>query len=472
MPLWQVGALCALYALGVRAAEWAAGRLLLSLLVVSLGFFVALPGTLEAGPGPLLRAALALVLQMLLAVAMHLGAQSTENGGRAGLLVPLGLGLLAPQPLLLLALAGGALARPGADDRPVAWRVAPGGAAWRWGLAALALTLSALLLPRQPSLWAGWFGPAAPSAPRPSVPAPPPPPLPPPAAPTPPDSPLLEAVRGSPEIRLPFQLGGQVAALPLELFLLVGLALVAALGYLQWRLWARTGHRPTLVERLMVLGLLLTGLAWLAASLLLSGSGAGGGQQVATSAPPPPGNALRELLNRVTSERIIDVGPLFTVLLILSLLLLVGMVILALRLGQALRPAAAPDAEVPAGPERAAEPLHRVRRAWQQAEAALRATGQGRAESETPAGYAARLGRQFPALAGPLQVLSAAYGPVRYGGRITDDEADVAEAALADLRSQATDLHSADLHSAELHSADRTTPDPPDPPSPSPKGHP
>ncbi|WP_415831266.1 DUF4129 domain-containing protein, partial [Deinococcus frigens] len=85
-------------------------------------------------------------------------------------------------------------------------------------------------------------------------------------------------------------------------------------------------------------------------------------------------------------------------------------------------------------------PLHRVRLAYRQAEEALRQHGRGRMAAETPAGYAARLSSFDAVLAGPLDTLTRAYAPVRYGGRVTDEDAEQAEAAARELAAVLPDL--------------------------------
>lgn len=87
----------------------------------------------------------------------------------------------------------------------------------------------------------------------------------------------------------------------------------------------------------------------------------------------------------------------------------------------------------PSDPTPHPEALHRVRLAYRSAQAALGAAGLGRGPSETPAEHAARASLNLPDLAAPLGTLVTAYAPVRYGGRVTDEDADRAEAAARDI---------------------------------------
>jgi hypothetical protein len=93
-----------------------------------------------------------------------------------------------------------------------------------------------------------------------------------------------------------------------------------------------------------------------------------------------------------------------------------------------------PDADADAPGAAHAGALHRVRAAYRAAQADLTAAGLGRASAETPAEHAARVPLSLPDLAGPLGTLVAAYAPVRYGGRVTDEDADSAEAAARHIQ--------------------------------------
>ncbi|WP_412028603.1 DUF4129 domain-containing protein [Deinococcus yunweiensis] len=432
LPAWQVAALCAVYALGVRWPEWVQGRLLLGVLVVAGGAALAVPGVLGGPPEGVVGLAASSLLGLLAVGLLHLGAVQIEAGHRSGLLITLGLGLLAPQALLLPALVGGAVARPAEDDRPAAWHVAPGPAAWRWvGAVLVGVTLAVALLPRGPSVWAALTRPPEPvvaaAEPAPDTPADEVPATPSGRAET------ASPARPAPPLRLTVN----APLLPMELVLGAGVLLGAAV---LWRSRPRAGGTPaTLVEKLMALGLIVGGVVGLGAVFVLtasSGSGGGGAAGGARSGATggPPGSVGWD-----TPGRTLDLTGLLNVLVILSVLLLVGLAVAAFLARQ--DDAGVPDDEppVPDDPEPgermpAPAPLHRVRRAWQAAESALVATGRARGAAESPQAYAARVGRDVPVLAQPLADLVRVYAPVRYGGDVTDAGAGVAERALTDLR--------------------------------------
>ncbi|GGL83340.1 hypothetical protein GCM10010840_21370 [Deinococcus aerolatus] len=351
------------------------------------------------------------------------------RGSRTALLAPLLIGLLAPQPGLLLALAGGLLATAGRDERlgqrphrpvPRVW--------WAAGAALGGVLLLSVMLPRQAMDWAALGGPTPPPAVQGPSSAPQP------AAADPTQTPSAPATPG---MELPFQFSLGNVALPTDAILLGGLLLLLAGGGLMWRLRRRETGKPRLIELLMVAGLLLTGALWLAAGVLLSGSG-GGSSGAGAQAGSGAGNALAGLLSNITGRRQIDISAFVQGLLWLSLValfalaaLLVWMNVMQAREGE--EKVEAPLA-LKGGPSPSAQPaLHRVRLAYRQAEEALRQHGRGRRAAETPAGYAARLSGFDPALAGPLDTLTRAYAPVRYGGRVTDEDAEGAEAAAREL---------------------------------------
>lgn len=432
LPAWQVAALCAVYALGVRWPEWVQGRLLLGVLVVAGGAVLAVPGVLGGPPEDVVRLAVSSLLGLLSVGLLHLGAARIEEGHRSGLLVPLGLGLLAPQALLLPALVGGAVARPAEDDRPAAWHVAPGPAAWRWaGAVLVGVTLAAAVLPRGPSVWealtrppqpvvAAEFAPDSPAAPAPATPSG--------------RAETASPARPAPPLRLTVN----APLLPMELVLGAGVLLG---GVVLWRSRPRAGGTPaTLVEKLMALGLIVGGVVGLGAAFLLTASSASGGGGAAPGGATsgatggPPGSFGWD-----TPGRALDLTGLLNVLVILSVLLLVGLAVAAFlaRQDDSGVPDDAlpvPDRPVPGDMVPAPVPLHRVRRAWQAAESALAATGRTRGAAESPQAYASRVGRDVPVLAQPLADLVRVYAPVRYGGDVTDAGAGVAERALTDLR--------------------------------------
>ncbi|MDO4263883.1 MAG: DUF4129 domain-containing protein [Deinococcus sp.] len=95
----------------------------------------------------------------------------------------------------------------------------------------------------------------------------------------------------------------------------------------------------------------------------------------------------------------------------------------------AVAPAPLPSLEPLAGLEPL--PLHRVRAAYARTEAHLAAAGLVRQEAETPAEYLRRVAGEWPGLARPLATLGAVYGPVRYGGGVSEGQADAAEQSAA-----------------------------------------
>ncbi|WP_221088458.1 DUF4129 domain-containing protein [Deinococcus aquaedulcis] len=427
LPWWVVAALVALLALGVRWPVWSQGRVLLTQLVLGVWLLTAVPGA-QGQPGAMIALGAQYLLLSLLGFALIWGVNTLEDGQRRGLLAPLLTGLIFPQPLVLVALAGGALARPG---RHTASAPLPERRAW-WGLLGgglLGVTLLAALLPPTPPLWTAIRLPTETPGPR--------------AAdqvqPTfreqaqPPAGAGGSTVTEAPTVMMDL---GELG-LPGELTLLGGLlCLVAAWRVLQGRAQRRGPPHPA--EVAMVLGLVVLALAWwVAGGLLFLGSGGGGGP------PGSQGQEALEGLGRGVSEdaqatmRLVAIPALMKVLVWLTALLFLGVGLWLLRLklrpGPAL-PADPNEAEVGVAGISPAAPLHRVRRAYREASAALAAAGLGRAPAETPASYAARLGAAHPALAAPLHTLTAAYEPVRYGGHLTDDDASAAEAAARTIQ--------------------------------------
>ncbi|MFW8625350.1 DUF4129 domain-containing protein [Deinococcus sp. ME38] len=433
LPLWTAAALCGLFALGVRWPAWAQARVLGTQLLIGLGLLSGLPGSLGDGAA-LVRLAGLYLLASLGGFALSAAAHALEDGRRRALLVPLALGLIAPQVGVPLALLGGALARPGPDARRAPLTPPEHTRRW-WGalaLAALPLLLLALLLPA-PAAGPGSrnvAGPAPVSGAAPDAPTPGPGPSSGPSSGTgPAGAPLLQPFQPPVTLNL-----GQ-SGLPVELMLLGGLLLAgAALGVPALR---RTrGQPPHPAEWLIVAGLLLTGLLWVVAAVLLYLGESGG------SAALLP--AARETQGRPgagggpasgDAARVIDLSWLLPTLVWATLALVLALAGALLWLRRQGAPDPALPADLPQAPADVPAPqaaTHRVREAYRAAQAALGAAGWPRAAAETPAAYAARLGALHPPLAAPLATLTAAYEPVRYGGRLTDEDAAQAEQA-ADL---------------------------------------
>ncbi|MDL2343925.1 DUF4129 domain-containing protein [Deinococcus sp. MIMF12] len=104
------------------------------------------------------------------------------------------------------------------------------------------------------------------------------------------------------------------------------------------------------------------------------------------------------------------------------------------------------------------EALHRVRLAYRSAQSALGAAGLGRGPSETPAEHAARASLNLPDLAAPLGTLVTAYAPVRYGGRVTEEDAASAEAAARDITALSAEYRPLKLPDAPAGSDSHTAP--------------
>ncbi|MFK7602741.1 DUF4129 domain-containing protein [Deinococcus sp. SM5_A1] len=441
LPGWATALLCVLFGLAVRWPRWEEGRLLLSLLIVGGAALALAPAALAQGRTALVGLALHYLALFFVVIALNWSAHRITDGlrrSRGTLFVPLLIGLLAPQPGLLLALAGGLLAIPGRDERmgrrpeqptPRVW--------WAVGAALAALLVFSVLLPRQAVNWAALGEPSPPASNVQT--APPPNQLP------PPDLGQMPSAPTSPGLELPFQFTIENVFLPIDAILLGGLLLLVAGGGLMFRFRPQEGRKPRLIEMLMVAGLLLTGALWLAAGVLLSGGGGGGAAEAAQTVGSGAGNALGQLLSNITGRRQIDISGFMRALLWLSLVMLFALAaaLLWLNFTQArekegdgkVSPGLKGEAAAPAQPA-----LHRVRLAYRQAEELLRQHGRGRLAAETPAGYAARLSALDAVLAGPLDALTRAYGPVRYGGRVTDEDAAQAEAAAHELAGVLPDL--------------------------------
>ncbi|GGK15408.1 hypothetical protein GCM10008955_06030 [Deinococcus malanensis] len=432
MPVWTCLALCLVYALGVRSPMWAQLRLMLTLLLTAITAIAGFPVALQGGLATLVVLAVSYIISTLAGVALNLGAQTLQDGGRRGLWPVLVTGLLAPQPLLLLALAGGLAARPGPDDRRPD-RVQDR-RVWSWGVAALvAGLLVATALPQANSSWltsrlAGNPGAAGSDAPqgRPQT--------------TAPDASGAASSAIEDVAEKPFELRLETSRLltPLTFLSFAGALLALGLALLLRPTLRGSGQRRHPAEVLMALSLLLTGAVWLVVAVLLNPGGdatGAGGMDVFEKL-----GRMADSMSRATPARSLDLTRVMQFQLWLALaftaLLLVAVVARLRRgfgtVGSQSKPFPDDDAgaTMPAAQQ---EALHRVRIAYRQAEEALSFSGRGRGPAETPAGYAARLGARDPVMAGALTTLASAYEPVRYGGRVTEEDADQAEAAVAEL---------------------------------------
>lgn len=430
LPWWAVALLCAVSGLGARFQAWQDARFLVSLLIAGAATLPGLAALRGSGNGEALLDLGSRYLILLLALGLSsYGLTALEHGRRRGLAALLCAGLFAPQPLLLPALVGGALLRPGTDDRlgrprprPAAERAA-GRRGWGLVLAGVAaLTLLALALPRSgvPTAAASLTATDRPPTTAPAQP------------PQEAATPLTGTARRRPAVTSG---AGGLPQPPAELLLLAGALTFAALGALVWRRRQGRGARvpPTLTELLMAGGLLLTLALLLVFSL--GGTRGAGGDAGAPLSPAPTGGAASSALPLEQVGTSSGVSALLWVLLALQVLLAAALlwVLWRHRTGReklAVAGDEAGDPQVPAVPN-AVPATHRVRAAYRQAEAGLAAAGQGRAAAEAPGAYAARVGAAFSELAAPLETLTRLYGPVRYGGRLSEAEAEDAEAAAA-----------------------------------------
>lgn len=435
LPAWIVALLCGLYALGVRNPTWEQARLLGSLLIAGAVPLLALRSADFSDAGGIALIVGRYVLTSLGVIVLHWSAHELGEGKTRGLWPVIGLGLIAPQPGLLLALAGGQLARPGLDGRrgentPWSPRV------WTGLLAAGAAVLALILvLPRAPLNPAGLFTQQAATTTQGGMPAAPAPAQPDPAAgdpePTDGERPIEFQVNGA-DARLPIELGG-------SLFMLAFILGMIAL----WRgkTLRRRGQRPGVAELVMAAGLLLTAVLWFAVAVYVGATTGRGGT---TGHPETLADVLGKATGTVLAARAgrqLDVTAtgvtLAWLLVAVTLLVVLGLVayLLFVRVEREEAARRATETAPAPAPDSPPAPRHRVRLAYAQAEGLLADTGRSREPTESPAVFARRLSALDPQLGPALDVLTRAYLPVRYGGHLTEEDADAAEAAVQDLRS-------------------------------------
>lgn len=213
---------------------------------------------------------------------------------------------------------------------------------------------------------------------------------------------------------------------PLALLLIL-LALLPLLGRGE-RLPYRGLHLLPLVLALFALGLFLLYLGTLG-----GGESLLGGTPTASMPAPSQENSPKEAIPG--PRRLGEVGMALaglSALVTLGLLSLLALLVWRHREGG--RPEA--DQELEAKSLRSfreALPQSRVRRAYLQALKALKALGLPRLASEGPLEYLKRVSTLLPGLREPLGELTRLYLPVRYGGRTGEEEAEKAEAFLADI---------------------------------------
>lgn len=441
LPWWAVLGLTVALALTRRGDGPRSVRVPLLLLGAGVGLVVALPGM--RGPEGATAFIQAFVTVMGGTALVHLGVAALEEGrvgwGAGWLVALLLLGAVVPGGRSLAFLALGLLAllltllgAAGVEERPVR-RLGGGGKALLGtaGAALAAALLLALLAFALPGVGSSRPSPGggSPTAPIQAQ----------EAGPTaePPRTSALETESPG-EIRRVRPVGDLPERLPGgDLVLLSGLLFFAALAFAMWRARSRIPGEPFRVRWWEVAAVLGVGLA---AALLLAFSlaaraGVGGGLG------PEASGAVRTPSTQVLQE-VNDPLHLFWerglwVLSLLAFLVFTGLAAALFWLGLRFRPdpeEVEPGSTLPAVPSPGeTEALHRVRLAYRSALASLGAAGLGRGEAETPAEHAGRVAGVRPALAGPLGTLVAAYAPVRYGGRVTEDDADAAERAAREV---------------------------------------
>lgn len=437
LPAWIVVLLCGLYALGVRNPSWEQARLLGSLLIVGAVPLLALRLADFSDAGGIALIVGLYVITSLAVALLHWSAHELGEGKTRGLWPVIGLGLIAPQPGLLLALAGGQLARPGLDGRRgenTHWTPGTWGALLASAVAAFALFM---LLPSTSLNPATLFSPETASSPasQAGIPRPAPP-----APETIPDEEVVLEEKPPRGVRM--DIDAERARLPMDLggSLMMVAAILAIVAMLRERALRRKGRRPGVTELVMVAGMLLTAALWVVVAFYVgatTGRGDGGG------ALEPIRDAVSRGAGMILGgggPRQLNATPAFVTLLWLlvavTLLVVLGLVayllfVRAEREAAARRAAEAAPAPMPDSPP---APRHRVRLAYAQAEGLLADTGRSREPTESPAAFARRLSALDPDLRPALDVLTRAYLPVRYGGHLTEEDADAAEAAVRDLR--------------------------------------
>ncbi|ADV67965.1 DUF4129 domain-containing protein [Deinococcus maricopensis] len=419
LPAW----VCAAFAVALAVSAWSravrtrSNEWALPLLVAGLLAFTRAPDVLGVATTALVYG----VVAVLLGVA----SEALREGAPSGGWVLAALFLWAPSApglaafLLVLAL------RDGPEGR--ATRAWPG---WRaWGMVAVgaaALALATAFLPRADG-WGARLADAASPLARTA------PPNRPPGAVLGGGLGARQGARGTPAAPAPRARAEPDAAVQTAVTLLaLGMALV--LLALRWRTRGRAEGEG---GRHWSDYALAAGAALMAASLLVYAFGSRATPpSTSTLAPsqtpprvnaparPAPAPAPRPPVARAPS---VPTWP-FVGLSVLAFGVLVAVATLVLRTRAASPEGAAPEGAAGEG-DAAEHRLHRVRAAYRRAEAALTRAGWSRAPHETPGAYLRRVAEVHPDLADALRTLGAAYDPVRYGGMVTEADADAAEGA-------------------------------------------
>lgn len=433
LPWWGTLLLCLLFGLGVRFPAWAEARLLVGLLVAGI---TVLPGLLAAfsaqgGLAQIVLLSFHHLLILLLIVVLHLAATDLEGGSRRGLALTLLVGLAAPQPGLLLALAGAALARQVRDDghypqRPLTDLERLQGQRFWMALGAGVLLLAALSAPLPRYVLNVPTTPPEASQPLPSpsgqLPAERP------AAPSPSGAAQVVTVKRDP-------LPPTVPAPLLELLFVASAVFMLVLLVRLWSFSTRgSSVRKSWLDVLMMAGLVLNLLLIFVLSQSPGGNASG---ETAAASGSGAARQTEQIVKVVQEPGLLNLlhalGWVFLVLQAVGLMVAVWLVARWRLAGAANEEANDPALSPQGGSAEQAAPDHRIRLAYQQVGQALLAAGWVRGQAETPSRYAARLAQEQPSFAAPLNAITGLYLPVRYGGVVSDAEAANAEAAAQQL---------------------------------------
>ena len=435
LPWWVCLALSAALALGRLNDDWRSIGVLLTLLAAVL---VSGPLLLGAAPDRLPASGTLFAQTAVVGLLALASLRALENGQRRGLLLPAAVLLLFPSPGGLVALLLAALGLNGPETRPTV-RLDQPGAGRNPAHRMLALLLAVALALAGVGLLLGQVSPAQPrqTAASPSnLTAPRPPVSRLPAAQTR----FPETASGRPRGRAP-----QTVPPPEDQSLLLrplvpvtGLLIVLCmLLLLQRTRLKRAEQRSTWTDYVALAAML--GTLFMVGVL---GAGAGPGRLL--GGPPPAAAGLSGGRGTGTASAAVRhapawVTPLLNTGLVFATLFFAVVAVhlfLALRAerGEAApgRPQAVPNTAAP----EVLPPLHRVRLAWRGLETVLAAAGLTRLASETPEEFSSRLSGLLPAAAADLGTLTRLYLPVRYGGVLSEADAEAAEASAERVRMQ------------------------------------
>lgn len=458
MPWWTCLLLCLLYALAIWSEEWANVRLLGSLLIVTVAqlFQFSQLGNFEQSTLVLLG--IQFLVWLISVTLINIAANSLQNGQRSSLLLIAGVGLLAPQPGLLMALAGGALARSGRGDKVSRDRIADTPSS-RWLLIAFIglLALMSLALPRA-NLLSPLYQAVTQANQQLNLDPVEQPTRPKPKSDQSEDRPTLIYDENPKTAPNPQEFQNLIKGPPLELILagLFILTVILAFSSMMTRGKSRFNFHP--LQIIAIATIILLPLVWFISMTFL---GLGPTHSIEELQQQPAVIENFEQSEDTTIGREKQDFPLayqFMVITtwIATILLLLISIILAYFLWKTTRAELEDDQQLNLDkplanqtPEQA-EVLHRVRVAYAQAEEALMQVGHARLPAETPKRFATRLGERFPALSEPLAHLAALYEPVRYGGHLTEDDAEKAEQASEQIQQIAQTLPKDDPTDEEI----------------------